>query len=45
VPVSQVLALTDQQPLFGHKSGLRSGTHWLTFMKPAALGRAEISNG
>jgi hypothetical protein len=33
IPVSQVLALTDQSPLFGHKSGKRSDTHWITFMK------------
>jgi len=39
VPVSQILALTDQQPLFGHKSGLRSGTHWIVFMKPAETTR------
>lgn len=35
IPVSQVLALTDHRPLFGHKSGKREKTHWLTFMKPA----------
>lgn len=33
IPVSQVLALTDHKPLFGHQSGKRSGTHWITFMK------------
>ena len=31
--VSEILALTDQQPLFGHKSGKRVNTHWMTFMK------------
>ncbi|MFX7021108.1 SAM-dependent methyltransferase, partial [Acinetobacter baumannii] len=31
--VSEVLALTDQKPLFGHISGKRSNTHWITFMK------------
>ncbi|WP_231886847.1 class I SAM-dependent methyltransferase [Bordetella trematum] len=36
IPVSQILALTDHRPLFGHKSGKREKTHWLTFMKPAA---------
>lgn len=35
IPVSQVLALTDQKPLFGHQSGKRSGTHWICFMKEA----------
>ncbi|MFU1952932.1 SAM-dependent methyltransferase, partial [Bordetella avium] len=36
IPVSQILALTDHRPLFGHKSGKREKTHWLTFLKPAA---------
>lgn len=31
--VSELLALTDQKPLFGHKSGRREKTHWITFMK------------
>lgn len=35
VPVREVLALTDRKPLFGHPSGKRSGTHWITFMKGA----------
>ena len=34
VPTRDVLALTPEQPLFGHKSGKRSNTHWLVFMKP-----------
>ncbi|WP_350575091.1 class I SAM-dependent methyltransferase [Pseudomonas sp. HY2-MNA-CIBAN-0224] len=33
VKVSEILALTDQTPLFGHKSGKREKTHWITFMK------------
>ncbi|MHC2115356.1 class I SAM-dependent methyltransferase [Stenotrophomonas geniculata] len=36
VPTRDVLALTDARPLFGHPSGKRSGTHWITFMKAAA---------
>lgn len=32
---SEILKLTDEKPLFGHKSGKRSGTHWLVFMKTA----------
>lgn len=36
VPVSQVLELTPQIPLFGHKYGRRAGTHWMAFMKDAA---------
>lgn len=32
-PVSSILALTDEKPLFGHKSGKSAKTHWLVFMK------------
>lgn len=34
VPLREVLALTPHRPLFGHPSGKRSSTHWITFMKP-----------
>ena len=33
IKVSEILALTDIEPLFGHKSGKRSNTHWICFMK------------
>jgi len=33
VPVSQILDLTPERPLFGHKSGKQQKTHWITFMK------------
>lgn len=33
-PISEVLALTPEQPLFGH--GTRTKTHWCVFMKEAA---------
>ncbi|WP_349816644.1 class I SAM-dependent methyltransferase [Acidovorax sp. SUPP3334] len=36
VKVSEVLALTEIDPLFGHLSGHKSLTHWLVFMKPAS---------
>jgi len=36
IPVSQILALTPERPLFGHKSGKQQKTHWVTFMKPNA---------
>lgn len=32
-PVSEILKLTDQEPIFGHISGKRSNTHWICFMK------------
>lgn len=35
VKLSEVLALTPHQPLFGHTSGRNGLTHWLVFMKPA----------
>lgn len=35
IPVSQILALTDQKPLVGHRSGKASKTHWITFLKDA----------
>ncbi|TBW96712.1 methyltransferase [Xanthomonas citri pv. aurantifolii] len=41
VSTREVLALTPHAPLFGHPSGKRGGTHWITFMKqakPAAAG-------
>ncbi|CDL86306.1 class I SAM-dependent methyltransferase [Xenorhabdus cabanillasii] len=33
VKTSEVLALTDIQPVIGHPSGKRSYTHWMTFYK------------
>lgn len=33
-PVSEVLKLTTERPLFGHKSGKQSATHWVAFLKP-----------
>jgi SAM-dependent methyltransferase len=34
VPVSEVLALTTEKPLYGHRSGKQSKTHWIAFLKP-----------
>jgi len=33
ISVSRILEIIEQQPLFGHKSGKASKTHWLCFMK------------
>ncbi|MCK9598626.1 MAG: class I SAM-dependent methyltransferase [Sphaerochaeta sp.] len=33
IPLSEVLKLTPERPLFGHPSGKAQGTHWVTFMK------------
>ena len=45
VPVSRILALTPEQPLFGNRCGKRSLTHWIVFMKPNKLvkgGRLDL---
>lgn len=33
IPLQQILNLTDEKPLFGHRSGKQMKTHWLCFMK------------
>ena len=33
IKVSEILALTDQKPLIGHRSGKASNTHWICFTK------------
>jgi hypothetical protein len=33
IPVSEILKLTPVNPMFGHKSGKQSLTHWITFQK------------
>lgn len=33
IKVSEILSLTTEKPIFGHKSGKSSKTHWLCFMK------------
>lgn len=43
IRVSEILALTNEQPLFGHKSGKRGKTHWITFMKCPTHQAAEAS--
>ena len=35
-PVKEILELTDQKPLYGHKSGKKMGTHWICFIKDEA---------
>ncbi len=34
VPLREILALTPEKPLYGHKSGKLSKTHWVAFLKP-----------
>lgn len=33
IPVSQILALTPEKPLFGNRCGKTAKTHWVVFMK------------
>jgi len=33
ISVRQILELTDQKPLVGHRSGKTARTHWVTFIK------------
>jgi SAM-dependent methyltransferase len=33
VPVREILALTPEKPLYGHKSGKTMQTHWIAFLK------------
>jgi SAM-dependent methyltransferase len=33
IPLSQVLACTEERPIFGNRQPKRSGTHWVVFMK------------
>lgn len=33
IPLSEILPLSPERPLFGHRSGKMSKTHWVTFMK------------
>lgn len=33
VRVSDILALTDHEPIFGHRSGKQQKTHWIVFFK------------
>jgi len=32
-PVAEILKLTPHRPLFGHRSGKSSATHWIAFLK------------
>jgi SAM-dependent methyltransferase len=38
IPVSEILKLTPERPLFGHRSGKQAKTHWIAFLKGSANG-------
>lgn len=44
VKVSEILALTDQKPVFGNRCGRTSKSHWLVFLKPDEGEVLEIRN-
>lgn len=33
IPLREILLLTDQKPLYGHRSGKKAETHWIAFIK------------
>lgn len=33
IPLKEILALTPEKPLYGHKGGQKSVTHWMAFLK------------
>lgn len=38
ISVREILALTPEKPLYGHKSGKQAKTHWIAFLKPNGRG-------
>lgn len=36
IPISKVIALTDQKPTIWQRTGKSDKTHWILFLKPAA---------
>ena len=40
IPLREVLALTPEKPLYGHRTGKKAKTHWVAFLKPNAGGEA-----
>lgn len=41
IPISKVLALTSERPLFGNRQGKNAKTHWVVFQKPAPTPTAK----
>lgn len=38
IKVSEILTLTEFKPLYGHRSGKQSKTHWIVFIKEGSEG-------
>lgn len=36
IPLREVLALTTEKPLYGHRSGKKANTHWVAFIKTSS---------
>lgn len=36
IPLREILALTAQKPLFGHRTGRQAKTHWVAFLKDSS---------
>ena len=49
IPIADVIKATGYEPLFGHRSGRKSKTHWLCYMKgvskPLAQERINYEQG
>jgi SAM-dependent methyltransferase len=41
-PLKEVLALTKEKPLYGHKSGKKATTHWVSFIKTVAPPKGAV---
>jgi hypothetical protein len=42
VPLSQVLACIEWEPLYGQRTSRRSHTHWLAFVKGVSARREHV---
>ncbi len=45
IPLSEILELVAERPLFGHKSGKRGLTHWVVFTKPNTAWSGLVESG
>lgn len=41
IPLKEILSLSPEPPLFGHRSGKHNKTHWVCFMKLRGMGGRE----
>lgn len=42
IPVSEILKLTSERPLFGQRCGKQAKTHWIVFIKPDIPWRERV---